>query len=86
MATAARNTMQATNNDGSPRAGPADSAMMSSKDKGRAAGSPTTQRPLHYPFWFGGSASSMAACVTHPLDLGKPLSSVTSQFKSHRIC
>lgn len=23
-----------------------------------------------YPFWFGGSASSMAACVTHPLDLG----------------
>ena len=26
--------------------------------------------PLHYPFWFGGSASSMAACVTHPLDLG----------------
>ncbi|CCF32668.1 hypothetical protein CH063_05008 [Colletotrichum higginsianum] len=26
---------------------------------------------LRYPFWFGGSASSMAACVTHPLDLGK---------------
>lgn len=26
--------------------------------------------PVHYPFWFGGSASSMAACVTHPLDLG----------------
>jgi hypothetical protein len=25
-----------------------------------------------YPFWFGGSASSMAACVTHPLDLGMP--------------
>ncbi|KAK3683670.1 mitochondrial carrier domain-containing protein [Podospora appendiculata] len=24
----------------------------------------------HYPFWFGGSASSMAAVVTHPLDLG----------------
>ncbi|EMR66496.1 putative mitochondrial dicarboxylate carrier protein [Eutypa lata UCREL1] len=24
-----------------------------------------------YPFWFGGSASSMAACVTHPLDLVK---------------
>lgn len=23
------------------------------------------------PFWFGGSASCMAACVTHPLDLGK---------------
>ncbi|KAL2160852.1 hypothetical protein VTH06DRAFT_1049 [Thermothelomyces fergusii] len=28
-------------------------------------------RPIHYPFWFGGSASSMAACVTHPLDLVK---------------
>ncbi|KAG6098237.1 hypothetical protein E4U30_008233 [Claviceps sp. LM220 group G6] len=27
--------------------------------------------PVRYPFWFGGSASSMAACVTHPLDLGK---------------
>ncbi|KAK4162195.1 putative mitochondrial dicarboxylate transporter [Cladorrhinum sp. PSN259] len=29
------------------------------------------QKPIHYPFWFGGSASSMAACVTHPLDLVK---------------
>ncbi|TGZ81363.1 mitochondrial carrier [Ascodesmis nigricans] len=28
------------------------------------------QRP-HYPFWFGGSASCMAACITHPLDLVK---------------
>ncbi|KIW16985.1 hypothetical protein PV08_04176 [Exophiala spinifera] len=26
---------------------------------------------LQYPFWFGGSASSMAAMVTHPLDLVK---------------
>lgn len=25
---------------------------------------------ISYPFWFGGSASSLAACVTHPLDLG----------------
>ena len=25
---------------------------------------------LRYPFWFGGSAASMAAVVTHPLDLG----------------
>jgi len=24
---------------------------------------------VHYPFWFGGSAASMAAVVTHPLDL-----------------
>lgn len=28
-------------------------------------------RPLHYPFWFGGSASCFAAAVTHPLDLVK---------------
>lgn len=33
---------------------------------------PEKKKPVHYPFWFGGSASSMAACVTHPLDLGKP--------------
>ena len=26
---------------------------------------------VHYPFWFGGSASCFAACVTHPLDLGE---------------
>lgn len=25
---------------------------------------------VHYPFWFGGSASCFAAGVTHPLDLG----------------
>ena len=34
----------------------------------------TTQRKtaanVRYPFWFGGSAASMAAVVTHPLDLG----------------
>jgi len=28
------------------------------------------KRTIHYPFWFGGSASCFAACVTHPLDLG----------------
>jgi len=27
--------------------------------------------PIHYPLWFGGSASCFAACVTHPLDLSK---------------
>ncbi|KAF2668341.1 mitochondrial carrier [Microthyrium microscopicum] len=31
----------------------------------------TTSTAIHYPFWFGGSASSLAACVTHPLDLVK---------------
>lgn len=31
-----------------------------------------TSKPkqVHYPFWFGGSASCFAAGVTHPLDLG----------------
>jgi len=27
--------------------------------------------PVHYPFWFGGSASCFATFFTHPLDLGK---------------
>lgn len=27
-------------------------------------------KKVHYPFWFGGSASCFAASVTHPLDLG----------------
>lgn len=27
--------------------------------------------PIHYPLWFGGSASCFAASVTHPLDLSK---------------
>lgn len=26
---------------------------------------------IHYPLWFGGSASCMSAGVTHPLDLGE---------------
>lgn len=26
---------------------------------------------IHYPFWFGGSASCFATFFTHPLDLGK---------------
>ncbi|KAF2093167.1 mitochondrial carrier [Rhizodiscina lignyota] len=29
------------------------------------------KKRIHYPFWFGGSASCFAACVTHPLDLVK---------------
>ncbi|KAF4499242.1 Mitochondrial dicarboxylate transporter [Fusarium agapanthi] len=27
------------------------------------------ERNVKYPFWFGGIASALAACVTHPLDL-----------------
>ncbi|KAL2219508.1 hypothetical protein M432DRAFT_611637, partial [Thermoascus aurantiacus ATCC 26904] len=29
------------------------------------------RQKVHYPFWFGGSASCFAAAVTHPLDLVK---------------
>jgi solute carrier family 25 (mitochondrial dicarboxylate transporter), member 10 len=32
---------------------------------------PAQKGKIHYPFWFGGSASCFAACVTHPLDLGE---------------
>ena len=32
---------------------------------------PVQQAAVHYPFWFGGSASCCAAAVTHPLDLGE---------------
>ncbi|GES57181.1 dicarboxylate transporter [Aspergillus terreus] len=35
----------------------------------RAATAPV--KKVHYPFWFGGSASCFAAAVTHPLDLVK---------------
>ncbi|KAF2424417.1 mitochondrial carrier [Tothia fuscella] len=37
------------------------------------------KKHIHYPFWFGGSASCFAACVTHPLDLVK----VRLQTQSH---
>jgi dicarboxylate transporter 10 len=30
-----------------------------------------TVTPIHYPFWFGGSASCFATFFTHPLDLGE---------------
>ncbi|KAI4168433.1 MAG: hypothetical protein LQ348_007499 [Seirophora lacunosa] len=40
------------------------------RSKGKLQDSPNA-RPLHYPFWFGGSSSCCAAAVTHPLDLVK---------------
>ncbi|KAI9044067.1 putative mitochondrial dicarboxylate carrier [Aspergillus affinis] len=40
-----------------------------------SAPAPAPVKKVHYPFWFGGSASCFAAAVTHPLDLGKFLSS-----------
>ncbi|EFW14976.1 mitochondrial dicarboxylate carrier [Coccidioides posadasii str. Silveira] len=47
---------------------------MGSSDKARAGqtGAARSSSPkIHYPFWFGGSASCFAAAVTHPLDLVK---------------
>ncbi|KAF1835994.1 mitochondrial carrier [Decorospora gaudefroyi] len=32
---------------------------------------PIKKTPIHYPFWFGGSASCFATFFTHPLDLVK---------------
>jgi hypothetical protein len=70
--------MQATNTQPSAAAAAAAAieqgaaAGRKRKDNSNTMGS--GKRPIHYPFWFGGSASSMAACVTHPLDLGKLLS------------
>ncbi|RAK85885.1 putative phenylalanyl-tRNA synthetase alpha subunit [Aspergillus costaricaensis CBS 115574] len=37
----------------------------------KAANAPAPAKKVHYPFWFGGSASCFAAAVTHPLDLVK---------------
>ncbi|KAH6608086.1 mitochondrial dicarboxylate carrier [Trichoderma cornu-damae] len=37
---------------------------------------------IRYPFWFGGSASSLAACVTHPLDLSMFCLSVRLQTRT----
>lgn len=42
----------------------AEAKVQASKDKLLDA------KNIHYPFWFGGSASCFAAMVTHPLDLG----------------
>lgn len=50
-----------------PAAKPSPPAATASKKQPAAASS----KSIHYPFWFGGSASSLAACVTHPMDLVK---------------
>ncbi|KAF5637918.1 mitochondrial dicarboxylate transporter [Fusarium sp. NRRL 52700] len=39
------------------------------------------ERNVKYPFWFGGSASALAACVTHPLDLANVVPSFASAVK-----
>ncbi|KAK4228328.1 mitochondrial carrier domain-containing protein [Podospora fimiseda] len=50
---------------------PAPAAPMPEDSTEKILSQDKKQKPIHYPFWFGGSASSMAACVTHPLDLVK---------------
>ncbi|KAH8811661.1 mitochondrial carrier domain-containing protein [Xylogone sp. PMI_703] len=42
---------------------------MSQEEKELTRRKAREREQLRYPFWFGGSASCFAACVTHPLDL-----------------
>jgi dicarboxylate transporter 10 len=42
-----------------------------SRPSQQVAAAPPAVKKVHYPFWFGGSASCFAAAVTHPLDLGE---------------
>ncbi|KAI3552433.1 hypothetical protein CSPX01_00182 [Colletotrichum filicis] len=44
----------------------------------------TAEPSLRYPFWFGGSASSMAACVTHPLDLACDITNIGVRLQVRR--
>lgn len=53
-----------------PPGNPATSALPSPGVKPKLQKKQVALKQVAYPFWFGGSASSMAACVTHPLDLG----------------
>ncbi|KAJ6096458.1 Mitochondrial dicarboxylate transporter [Penicillium sp. IBT 16267x] len=52
----------------------ADSKLLQVPARSRVApvSTPSKSQKVHYPFWFGGSASSFAAAVTHPLDLDAP--------------
>lgn len=49
------------------------SVKVEGKPKPKVSPKQPTQgrKNVRYPFWFGGSASCFAACVTHPLDLVK---------------
>ncbi|KAK3946416.1 mitochondrial dicarboxylate transporter [Diplogelasinospora grovesii] len=55
------------NHQGAPGGQPGAAPVRVSKDEKAKQ----LKKPIRYPFWFGGSASSLAACVTHPLDLVK---------------
>ena len=56
----------------SPHPRPASTYGVMVATKAESRKDSTSQKsPVHYPFWFGGSASCFAACVTHPLDLSE---------------
>lgn len=57
--------MSATTNIIPPNEDEAEAAAIPAERKEAKA----ADNKIKYPFWFGGSAASMAACVTHPLDL-----------------
>jgi dicarboxylate transporter 10 len=59
-----------------PAVAPASSAEAKQTKRNQQKKAPS----IRYPFWFGGSASSMAACVTHPLDLGMSQSSLLASL------
>lgn len=59
-----------------PAVAPASSAEAKQTKRNQQKKAPS----IRYPFWFGGSASSMAACVTHPLDLGMSQSSLPASL------
>lgn len=48
----------------------ADSGKLLSAPAAHSRVAQSKPKKVHYPFWFGGSASCFAAGVTHPLDLG----------------
>ncbi|GLA35823.1 mitochondrial dicarboxylate transporter [Aspergillus niger] len=50
----------------------ASGAKLEASHPPKAANAAAPAKKVHYPFWFGGSASCFAAAVTHPLDLGTP--------------
>ncbi|XXG97182.1 hypothetical protein Hte_003477 [Hypoxylon texense] len=63
--------MAQDNPNDSPVAATAAAAAAAAKPKKLLEKKKNLPERISYPFWFGGSASSLAACVTHPLDLVK---------------
>ncbi|KXX79971.1 Mitochondrial dicarboxylate transporter [Madurella mycetomatis] len=56
------------------------------KGEGKPTMPHSKQKPIHYPFWFGGSASSMAACVrlqTRTGDMPKSMSGTFVHIVKH---